>query len=87
MYEHIIQAARQSAREAIQAFVFDEPELSAIAPYLAATAIYDATEHHLANSAAHDLAANDFTKDTYTQLEALFVKEFVSTYMRLSPQV
>jgi 3-oxoacyl-[acyl-carrier-protein] synthase III len=87
MQEHIVHAAHQSAHEAIRAFTLDETELRAIAPHLAAPVIYDATAQHLAISTVQDLVANDFTRNDYTQLEALFIKEFVTEYHRLASQV
>jgi len=84
MHEHIIQAARQTAHEATQAFTLDEVSLRAIAPYLAAPAIYDATAQQLAHSAVQTLTENDLSKAEYAQLETLFVREFIAEYQRLS---
>jgi hypothetical protein len=86
MYEHIIQAAQHTAQEIIQARLLDEAHLRAIAPTLAASAIYDATEQRLRQSAVQYLTEDDFTKSEYAQLEAVFIRELISTYARLSPQ-
>ncbi len=84
MHDHIIQAARQTAQEATQAFIFDETDLRAIAPALAAPAIYDAAAQHLAHNAVHDIAASHLTRVEYAQLETLFVEAFIDEYQRLA---